>query len=144
MALLEGSPAIDAGNPTACPVTDQRGVARPQRSACDVGAFELEPPGAPTSRPSNAFRFGKLKRNRRRGTATLRVVVPGPGTLTLRGGKVVPVRTRRARLSIKARGKAKRRLSRKGRLKARFRVTYTPVGGEPASKSKTVKLIKRR
>jgi beta-glucanase (GH16 family) len=40
-ALLSGSPAIDAGNPAACPATDQRGVARD--AACDVGAFEFVP-----------------------------------------------------------------------------------------------------
>ena len=39
LALLPQSPAIDRGS--ACPPTDQRGVARPQRPACDVGAYEL-------------------------------------------------------------------------------------------------------
>ena len=39
-ALLPGSPALDAGDPTACPPTDQRGVVRPQGSGCDIGAFE--------------------------------------------------------------------------------------------------------
>ena len=39
-ALLPGSPAIDAGN--ACLTTDQRGVARPQVAACDIGAFESQ------------------------------------------------------------------------------------------------------
>ena len=144
MALLEGSPAIDAGAPTPCPATDQRGVVRPQRSGCDVGAFELEPASVAAAAPSNAFRFGKLKRNKRRGTATLRVVLPGPGTLVLRGRKVARAKTSKAKLLIKARGKAKRRLARKGKMKVRFRVTYTPVGGAPASKSKSVKLIKRR
>ncbi|MGN6217230.1 MAG: choice-of-anchor Q domain-containing protein [Solirubrobacterales bacterium] len=43
MALLEGSPAVDAGSNEGCPATDQRGVTRPQGSACDVGAFELVP-----------------------------------------------------------------------------------------------------
>ena len=48
-ALLPGSPAIDVipvvdctdpgGNPI---TTDQRGVARPQGSGCDIGAFEAE------------------------------------------------------------------------------------------------------
>jgi CSLREA domain-containing protein len=42
MALGAGSPAIDAGDDTACPSTDQRGVARPQGPHCDIGAFELE------------------------------------------------------------------------------------------------------
>ncbi len=41
-ALLAGSPAIDAGTNTGCPATDQRGVARPQNTTCDIGAFELD------------------------------------------------------------------------------------------------------
>jgi len=51
MALLPGSPAIDAGNPAkpgsgkgACEVTDQRGTPRGATGAgkavCDIGAFE--------------------------------------------------------------------------------------------------------
>jgi hypothetical protein len=43
VALLPGSPAIDAGDDSACPATDQRGVARPKGASCDVGAFELAP-----------------------------------------------------------------------------------------------------
>jgi hypothetical protein len=47
MALLAGSPAIDAG--AGCPANDQRGVARPQGAACDIGAFEVvqSPPAGP-------------------------------------------------------------------------------------------------
>jgi CSLREA domain-containing protein len=41
-ALLVGSPALDAGDDGICPDTDQRGVLRPQGTACDIGAFELE------------------------------------------------------------------------------------------------------
>ncbi len=41
-ALLPGSPAIDAGSGDCPPpATDQRGLARPQGAACDIGAFEL-------------------------------------------------------------------------------------------------------
>jgi hypothetical protein len=43
VALLPGSPAIDAGDDSVCPPTDQRGVSRPQGLACDIGAFELVP-----------------------------------------------------------------------------------------------------
>ena len=39
-ALLPGSPAIGAGDPAACPATDQRGAARPAGEACSIGAFE--------------------------------------------------------------------------------------------------------
>jgi hypothetical protein len=42
-ALLPGSQAIEGGDCAGGSVTmDQRGVARPQASTCDVGAFELE------------------------------------------------------------------------------------------------------
>jgi uncharacterized repeat protein (TIGR01451 family) len=42
MAVLDGSPAIDAGDDARCPSTDQRGVRRPQRTACDIGAYEVD------------------------------------------------------------------------------------------------------
>jgi hypothetical protein len=39
--LLPGSPAIDAGNNTACPATDQ--LETPRRGRCDIGAVEFYP-----------------------------------------------------------------------------------------------------
>jgi len=42
--LLDGSPALDAGDDAACLPTDQRGVQRPLGSHCDIGAVEF---GAP-------------------------------------------------------------------------------------------------
>jgi hypothetical protein len=57
--LLAGSPAIDNADSSACPSTDQRGVARPQSSGstlaarCDIGAYELAPvQEAPTATPT--------------------------------------------------------------------------------------------
>ena len=45
IALGAGSAAIDLVPPGAgCPSTDQRGVARPQGTGCDAGAYELAPP----------------------------------------------------------------------------------------------------
>ena len=47
-ALLPGSPAIDAGDDTQCPPTDQRDVPRPidgdgdDVAICDIGSFEFE------------------------------------------------------------------------------------------------------
>jgi hypothetical protein len=49
-ALLPESAALDGGNPIGCTENgvaldrDQRGVSRPQRTACDIGAFEAAPP----------------------------------------------------------------------------------------------------
>src|SRR5215207_6514279 len=48
-ALKPGSPAINAGNPATCLATDARGVARPQGSLCDIGAYEYVVPGAASS-----------------------------------------------------------------------------------------------
>ncbi len=43
-ALKPASPAVNAvpSSDPACTGTDQRGVARPQGSDCDIGAFELQ------------------------------------------------------------------------------------------------------
>ncbi len=40
-----GSPSLDAGDPAACPATDQRGYPRPDvaSTACDIGADEYSP-----------------------------------------------------------------------------------------------------
>jgi hypothetical protein len=48
MSLDAGSPAIDAGADANCSTTDQRGVARPQGSHCDIGAYEYDGPLVPT------------------------------------------------------------------------------------------------
>ncbi len=51
-ALLEGSPAIDAGDAAACPAGDQRGYPRPTGAGCDIGAFEAgAAPPSPTASP---------------------------------------------------------------------------------------------
>jgi hypothetical protein len=56
IALLPGSPAVDAGDAAVCAATpvdgvDQRGAARPDGLACDIGAFEgvLLPPTTTTT-----------------------------------------------------------------------------------------------
>jgi hypothetical protein len=144
LALLSGSPAID--HASACTPADQRGVVRPQGAACDVGAFELVPVSAT---PSNAFKFGRLKRNRAKGTAILSVTVPGPGAIALAGRGIVakPPRAVAAggvvKLQIKSKGKARRKLGRVGNAKVTARVTYTPTGGAANTQAKTAKLIKR-
>jgi CSLREA domain-containing protein len=60
LALGSGSAAIDTGAPSAgpaCPTTDQRGMPRPQGSACDIGAFEAASPSIAISSPANGARY---------------------------------------------------------------------------------------
>jgi 6-phosphogluconolactonase (cycloisomerase 2 family) len=106
-----------------------------------VARFDRDP-------PSNAFTFGRLKRNTRNGTAELSVKVPGPGVLILAGRSL-----RRAereagaagltKLPVRATGKAARQLRRRGEVRVSARVTYTPNGGTPNSKTTQLKLVRR-
>jgi len=58
MALLSGSPAIDAGDDSGCPGRDARGVVRPQGPACDIGAYERAPATAVTGGAANISSTG--------------------------------------------------------------------------------------
>jgi hypothetical protein len=154
---LAGSPTIDAG--VVDPLlgsSDLEGAARSQPSCIggmpvpDIGAYEFAPTAAcpKPSVPSNQFKFGKLKRNKKKGTASLAILVPGPGSVALDGkgiGKqhAAPHGVETVKLAVKCRKAACGRLRAQGRLKVRVAVTYAPVGGEPSTRSKTVKLILR-
>ncbi len=48
MALLPGSPAIDAGDTALAPATDQRGCLRSLGAAADIGAYEFNATGTPS------------------------------------------------------------------------------------------------
>jgi hypothetical protein len=109
-------------------------------------------------KPSDNFSFGTLKRNKAKGSATLAVDVPGPGTLSLSGGGVKPQRAGggatasktvgaagTVKLLVKAKGKKKQKLSDTGKVKVKAVVTYTPkaeIAGDPKTEVKRVKLIK--
>jgi hypothetical protein len=89
-------------------------------------------PGAATASP--ALRLGKPKLDRRRGTATLAVTVPGAGTVRL-SGKAVKSARRRARkaggvtLPVRPKGKARRRLLRAGRAAVEVKIAFVPAAG---------------
>jgi hypothetical protein len=105
------------------------------------------------------FSFGKLKRNKKRGTAVLPVTVPGAGTLALSGKGVAgqQASTSRAasagrrgvasastvKLVVKGKGKKKKTLNKTGRVKLKLAITYTPAAGEPSTQSMKVKLKKK-
>jgi YVTN family beta-propeller protein len=120
-------------------------------------AYCTGPGTASVPRTVATDKLGKLTRNERNGTARLAVKVPGKGTLSLSGKRVVKQRPA-ARISslarivrhkgtvkllIKAKGKAKRKLRRTGKAKVKVTITFTPTGGDPNIQAKRVKLLKR-
>ncbi|HEY2714816.1 MAG TPA: hypothetical protein VGI73_01190 [Solirubrobacterales bacterium] len=112
------------------------------------------PPPAPsavvvTVVPTNAFQLGALQRDRRKGTATLRVSVPGPGRLTLRGDGLYPVERGLAaaaslQLPVHLIGKSRRALLAVGQRETTAKVTFTPNGGTARTETRKLTLVKRR
>jgi hypothetical protein len=122
-----------------------------------IGQFRVS-----LNQPSNEFTFGKVVRNKRRGTAQLPIDVPGPGTLTL-NGQGVKAKTASGsgartsvdaagtvKLAIRPKGKVKRKLLRRHRARVRIKVTFTPntpppdhPAGVPRTQNLGVKLIRR-
>lgn len=106
---------------------------------------------APAPAPSNAFTFGKLTLNKKKGTAKLKVTVPGAGQLVaIDAKKKGPKRIRRtsftataggvAALPLKATKAGKKTLQAKGKLGFKLRVTFTPTGGTAATQAFSGKL----
>lgn len=130
---------------------------RPGFHGSDAFTFRARNPGATSSTStatlevapaSNEFTFGAVVRNKKKGTAELTVGVPGAGELELGGAKLKPATAGpdgegEVALPVKARGKARKKLRRKGRTKVSAEVTYSPVGGDPRTEGKRVKLVKR-
>lgn len=89
----------------------------------------------------------KAKLNRKEGTATLAVRIPAAGTLTLTGKQVVKQkRARKAagtiKLLVKAKGKARKALNRKGQTRVKATVAFIPAGGAAASQVRSLVLKK--
>ena len=144
-----GSPAINRGG--TCPTTDQRGFVRAPVAPCDAGAVEVGAPASlpnDPSAPDNDFSFGKTKKNKKKGTAKLTVETPGAGELELAGKGLKPASANAAgagevSLAVKAKGKARKTLRRKGKKKLTPSVTFTPTGGTPNTEDTKVKLVHR-
>ena len=110
---------------------------------------------------SNAFTVGKIARNKQKGTAQIPVTVPGPGALSLRGKGVKRRTTAGARtsvasagtvrLTVKPKGKVKKKLLSRHKANVRVSIAFTPNGdpatshpaGDPRTQSVKVKLIRR-
>lgn len=120
-------------------------------SAAATATIQVAPPTPPTevSPASNAFTFGGVERNRRKGTAELPVEVPGAGGLELaetpkvKGDSATAAAAGEVTLLVKAQGKARKKLRKRGKAKVTAEVTFTPIGGDPGVQSTSLKLVKR-
>jgi DNA-binding beta-propeller fold protein YncE len=124
---------------------------------CRITASNQAGPTSQTSSLHTVFRLGKLTRNKRKGTATLAVIVPSRGRLVLTGKGVVKQRPARAaetsktissagkvKLQIKAKGRKKRMLDRRGKVKVKLMVKFQPQGGPQGTQVKKVRLLEIR
>jgi hypothetical protein len=99
--------------------------------------------------------FGKVIKNKKKGTALLPVTVPGSGTLSIGGKGVVKKRPALARalrllkdapeagtykLKVKAKGFKLDKLEETGKVKVKTIVTFEPSSGDAVSASKKIKL----
>lgn len=100
--------------------------------------------------PSNVFSFGTVTRNRKKGTATLDMTTPNPGTLAISGkgaGATVAVAGQSVgagavRVKVRAKGKRAAKLRQTGKVKLNLAITFIPTSGAPATQSLKVKLRK--
>lgn len=151
MSLGPTSPAIDRGASFGL-TADQRGVQRPidfpaianavGGNGSDIGALELQ--------PSNAFKLGKLKRNKKKGTAKqiVKVPLPAAGSVTIKG-KGLKTKTRKVtgakkvKLPVIPKGKSRSRENRSGKVKVKAKITYQPTGNALKTVKRKLKLLKR-
>jgi hypothetical protein len=130
---------------------DQR-FAEGARSPCGVAVDSLGPVDAhgeaaapPPRLPSNVFRLGAVKKNKRRGTARLEILLPGPGTVVLAGRKVKERRVVRSvhpaagelaptEVAVKPKRRTRATLKAYEVAVAPLSITFTPVKGVPRTR----------
>ena len=100
---------------------------------------------------SNDFSLGQVKKDKVTGTATLTVkIAEGPGKLRLAKSTKVKAddtaiagpSTTKNKLAIKPKGKARKRLNKKGKATLKAKVTYSPKGASPKTEVKKITLVK--
>jgi hypothetical protein len=97
--------------------------------------------------PTNSFTVGTVKRNKKKGTATLTLNVPNPGSLAVGGKGVKPANATAGAagdvtVTIKAKGKKRSKLNANGKVTVTPAITFTPNGGDAGTQSPSVKLKK--
>jgi hypothetical protein len=110
--------------------------------------------------PSNKVTITSIKKNKKKGTATIFAKVPGPGqvgiansgiedtaaTATVKQIGLTLTAAGSFKLAVKPKGKTKKKLRKKGKAKVNAFVSFVPAGvaGVPNSLKQPIKLIKRR
>ena len=117
------------------------------RKAPDADRYEVYSSPVWFERADN-LRLGKVKLNKRKGTAKLTATVAHPGKLKLKGkglksAKKTAKAAGKVKLTVKPKGKLARKLRENGKAKLKAKVKFTPDGGEPALDSKKLKLKRR-
>lgn len=113
------------------------------------GCVNAAPPPAATAAQAPEITLGKVKLNRKNGSAKMTVTVPGPGSLQALGKTVKPSITGVKKagattLVIKATGKARKKLRSKHKAKVSFTVEFIPEKNGPyATAKKTITLKKK-
>lgn len=97
--------------------------------------------------PTNAFTLGPVALRKKKGTASISVVVPNPGQLVASGagvaGTVTATGPGPVQLPIAAKGSKKRKLNRIGKVRVAPSITFTPTGGDPSTQATALKLRKK-
>jgi hypothetical protein len=94
------------------------------------------------------LKIGKVKLNKKNGTAKLSVGVPSAGTLTVSGKNIVKVKrtakgAKTIKVTIKAKGKAKKTLGSTGKAKVKAKIVFKPSNGASVTKTKSITLKKK-
>lgn len=102
-----------------------------QEAVFNAGVDEVSLTSTP---PANTFGRRKLTRDRRRGTATLEIYLPGAGALGavgdgIKAATVQPTVAGRVKIRLKPTAAGRRALEARGKLRIGLRVSFTPTGG---------------
>lgn len=119
----------------------------------DVTITATTPQGASISQVAKlevtkpTLKVGKVKLNKRNGRAKLSVGVPSAGTLTASGKGIVKAQRKATgaqtlKVTIKAKGKAKKKLDATGKTKVKAKIVFKPENGASVTKTKSITLKK--
>jgi hypothetical protein len=134
--------------------TDSSGQTTTSSVDVDVAAAPVVTPPAeetkPTPTPAPApgkVELEKLTRKPGLGVAMLAIVTPGHGKLVLSGRRVKTVTMEvdapgTEQLAVKPKGSALKALNRKGHVKVKVTITFTPAAGTPETSTRIVTLVK--